>query len=347
MNECVQRHGSIPWGELRELGLTVNDISDFSATVNPFSLPEEIVKLITAENISAYPDTECHEAGKALAEHHKIPVECVQLTAGLTETIFLLPHLYKRAIQFFPTYGDYAAAYHRHCKQIESLKFPKSDSALDKTINLLESKNFCLLIICNPNNPDGSYLPICHIEKLCENLGHVTICVDESYQEMGDNCDSAIPLLKKFGNILILKSLTKPFGIGGLRAGYAVSSGRILDQIRQQLMPWGVSSLSQRIIPPLLLNYSVFKQQWKNILSQKQKMTLQLSEQGFHVVSGRCPFFLVNVKNAEQVRRKLLLENHVAVRSCASFGMPEWIRVMPGIPENVIRLLDILSKASV
>lgn len=344
MTHAPQSHGSIPYAELRQLQIDPSTIMDFSATVNPFPLPQSIRDLFTGDGIAAYPDPESCEAGAALAAHHRLPYEWMAITAGLTETLFILPLLYEHAVEFAPTYGDYAAAYIRHRRSMVSVSFPSTEPEFYAVIDSLRKKAFQLLIICNPNNPTGQYLPAHRIQELCEVFSFAAICVDESYQEMGENCDSAISLTTRFRNLLILKSLTKPFGIGGLRAGYAVSSGGVLKRIRQYLMPWGVSSLAQRIIPALVANYALFQHQWKLVHAQKRDMMQQLSRQGFVVASGECPFFLVKTKDAEQKRRMLLSEHHIAVRSCASFGMPQWIRIMPGRPEQNLQLLDILAR---
>lgn len=342
----MQLHGSLPYCELRQLGISPSAVIDFSATVNPCPLPEQIQQLFHSEGVSAYPDTECYEARSSLAAHHEISTDWITITAGLTETIFVLPHLYNRAVQFSPTYGDYTAAYQRFRKGVQSVGFPCLDANFGAAIDELKSKTFRLLIICNPNNPTGDYLPVYRIQELCEQFGNATICIDESYQEMGENCDSAIPLITRFRNLLVLKSLTKPFGIGGLRAGYAVSSGGVLKRIRKYLMPWGVSSIAQRIVPSLISNRIYFQQQWAAILAKKQDLMHTISNEGFSVSSGRCPFFLVKTGNGEYTRKRLLTDHHIAIRSCASFGMPEWIRVMPGRPEQNIYLLDKLKYGS-
>lgn len=330
----IQIHGSLPYHELRQLGIVPSSIIDFSAAVNPYPLPEGIQRLFTCDGIMAYPDTECHEARMALAAHHEISNEWILVTAGLTETLFILPSLYKRAIQFSPTYGDYSAAYSRLRRRIENIRFPRSESEFGETIDSLKLKMFRLLIICNPNNPNGRYLPLYRIKELCEIFEYATICIDESYQEISENCDSAIPLIPHFRNLLILKSLTKPFGIGGLRAGYAVSSGGVLKRIRQCLMPWGVSSLAQKVIPALLRNYSQFAQQWDLVMSEKRRMMEQLHGIGIEVINGRCPFFLARLQQSSTVRNYLLEFHHIAVRDCTSFGLFDMLRIMPSLPQN-------------
>jgi len=338
----MQIHGSIPYTELRRLGIAPSDIVDFSATVNPFPLPGQIQRLFNSDGISAYPDTDCFAAVKSLSDHHGIPAEWILVTAGTTETIFSLPLLYRRAIQFSPTYGDYEAAYSRHRHKMSRTIFPSSDDEFRKVVDKLKSESFHLLIICNPNNPDGRYLPIHKIQELCELFGHAAICIDESYQEMGENCDTVLPLLPRFRNLLVLKSLTKPFGIGGLRAGYAVSSGGVLTRIKKLLLPWGVSSLAQRIIPALFGHTPVFKRQWESILIEKKRVGELLSSIGVATLPGVCPFLLARFPNPAAIRRHLLEQHRLLVRDCASFGLSGLLRIMPSLPENNDVLLEAL-----
>ena len=342
MNQSVQSHGSIPYAEARALGIDPSSILDFSATVNPFPLPPSVQAMFSPEGIAAYPDTDSFEARQAIAAYHNIPAAWTLLCAGLTELIYLMPLVYTRAVYFAPSYGDYAAAFARHWRPITAVSFPKSNEDFGGTVDSLCAIPFELLMVCNPNNPTGDYLPPDRIGELCKRFGQAIICIDESYQEMGENCDSALHLIGRFHNLLILKSLTKPFGVGGLRAGYAVSSPVVVERLRRYLTPWGVSSIAQRIVPPLMAYVPFFKRQWADILIQKQDMMRAISRQGFTVASKKCPFFLVKTGAAEGIRQRLLTEHHIAVRSCASFGMPEWIRIMPGRPEHNGVLLEAL-----
>ncbi|MBD3315612.1 MAG: aminotransferase class I/II-fold pyridoxal phosphate-dependent enzyme [Chitinivibrionales bacterium] len=339
MIDGVQAHGSMPFNELRELNIDPASVLDFSATVNPFPLPENVKNLISPQEISSYPDIDCYEATKSLADFHGIHVRHIALTAGMTEAIFALPRLFNTAAQFGPTYGDYAEAYRRNNQYMESLLFPEA-SGMPDTLQWLQHRSLDVVIVCNPNNPNGRYLSPDSIQQLCEVVPQTTVCIDESYQELGEDCETALPLLSHCGNLLILKSLTKPFGIGGLRAAYAVSSEETIQKLSNFLLPWGVSSIAQRIVPSLINNHQCFQRQWTDIIARKQDLMQALSNDRFIVSSGRCPFFLVKTGNAEHTRQRLLKEHHIAIRSCASFGMPEWIRIMPGREEQSRYLLE-------
>jgi len=338
-----QAHGSMPYGELRELGMAPSDVLDFSATVNPYPLPDSIVHLFSAEGLAAYPDSDCHEAVAALALSYDIPEEWIAVTAGLTEAIFVLPRLHATVVQFSPTYGDYALACSRHNRRIGSIGFPLSQRELYQAIDTIRSQAGDLVIICNPNNPDGRYLPIERVRELCEALPDVTICVDESYQEMGERCDTAIPVAAQARNLLVLKSLTKPFGIGGVRVACAISSGIVIKRMRDHLLPWGVSTIAQRIVPELVGNRGYFERQWNTVHPESVRLMRELRTIGVVTERGRCPFFLAHVGDATGLRARMLREHRVVLRDCTSFGMPDMVRIMPSIPTNNDRLVAAFS----
>lgn len=336
----MQTHGSLPYEELRSMGIQPEAILDFSASINPFPMPERIKNLFMPENMAAYPDLQCYAARRALADLHAVPMEHILVTAGLTEVIFLLPIIAPFAVQLVPTYGDYRAAYSRETGKMVDLPFPENEGDTQAIADTLRSLNAALLIFCNPNNPDGCYLPAAHVDNWCKKLPDTVICVDESYQELGDRCESAISLIGGHSNLMVLKSLTKPYGIGGVRMGYAVCSGQLLNELKRRVLPWGVCSIAQRIIPALVENHAEFELQWKSIQDLKKDLMSALSSVGIATSCKRGPFFLAHVSQPSLVRSLMLRRHHIAVRDCSSFGLRNTLRIMPSQPENNLRLVE-------
>jgi histidinol-phosphate aminotransferase len=316
------------------MGIKPEDILDFSATVNPYPLPERIVNCFNPEQIAGYPDSQCYEVIKALHDFYNIPQECFTVNVGTSEIIFILPHLFKRPVQCGPTYGDYQAAFARFGREIMTIDYPEDQNSLQTCINTINKAASDIVIICSPNNPDGKRLRPSDIEILCRQLKNTVICIDESYQEMSDDCETFIQRIPEFSNILLLKSFTKPFGLGGLRAGYAAGSPQIVQKIRSFSLPWGISTIAQRIIPLLFEEMDYFRKQWDLILRNRDWFSGELTSCGLQIKKTACPFFLVNVGDSELVRQKLLMKYQIAVRSCSSFGFPEFIRIMPAYKEK-------------
>ncbi len=339
----IQKHGSIPYGELRSLGISPSQIVDFSATVNPYPLPESIRDRFTSLLLSSYPDLECNEALESLAEYHAIDRNTIALSAGTTEIIFALPQLFCHPCQLAPTYGDYRAAFTRKKIDLKEIPYPKTESDWIRTKESLLQNQYDLLIICNPNNPNGLYVDKQQIETLCVQFPHMTIFVDESYQEMSLNCKSVKSLLHTYQNLMIIKSLTKPFGIGGIRAGYALSSPKRIATIKELLLPWGVSSIGQQIVPLFFQNLAHFAANWKAIHEEKKRLCTGLQELGFEVWANQCPFFLVKTENSTRLRNTLLVKHHLIVRDCTSFGLAGTIRIMPSLPKHNDSLLEAMA----
>lgn len=339
-----QIHGSIPYQELRALGLDSSEIKDFSATVNPLPLPDSVCRKISAQNLAAYPDMECYDALSALCEFYSVSRDRIAVSAGMTESIFALPSMFENAVQFSPTYYDYSAAFKKNEKSIKSIDYPDNEIDFEKTFDMLKNEKFDLLVICNPNNPDGKTVSLFQIEKLCGSFPSSVICIDESYQEMSLGCESALTLTQKFENLLVLKSLTKPFGIGGIRAAYAVSSSVIIEKLKYCFLPWGVSSIAQRIIPEFFKEWNCYRNQWCWIQTEKQRVIRELNRSGIITKSTICPFFFIVCKNATDFRKHMLLQHRISVRDCTSFGMPNYIRVMPSDSRSNDTIIQILSR---
>jgi histidinol-phosphate/aromatic aminotransferase/cobyric acid decarboxylase-like protein len=262
----------------------------------------------------------------------------------MTESIFALPSMFENAVQFSPTYYDYSAAFKKNEKSIKSIDYPDNEIDFEKTFDMLKNEKFDLLVICNPNNPDGKTVSLFQIEKLCGSFPSSVICIDESYQEMSLGCESALTLTQKFENLLVLKSLTKPFGIGGIRAAYAVSSSVIIEKLKYCFLPWGVSSIAQRIIPEIFEEWDYYKKQWIGIHKEKNRIVRGLNRSGVGTISSICPFIFVVCENATELRTKMLQKHKISVRDCTSFGMPHYIRVMPSDSRSNDTIIQVLSR---
>jgi len=337
-------HGSIPYTLLRELGIDPAEVTDFSATVNPYPLPDAVNRLLCGIDLSAYPDPECFEARSALAGHLGCDIGQIVMATGTTELLFTLPLLFENAVCFSPTYGDYGAAFARNGTRINALPYFAPLQDFQPVLGRLTAMPPDLLIICNPNNPTGDYTGPDRIAEVCRALPKSVVCIDESYQELGDGCESVCGMTSEFDNLLVIKSLSKPYGIGGIRAGYAVTSPEICGRIGEKLLPWGVSTPAQKMVPVLISLTGHFMKLWDTTLGEKMKMAGRLEKEGITVRAGQAPFFLAKTGDAASMRMNLLTRHNVLVRDCTSFGMPDTIRIMPSLPEQNERLINSINK---
>ena len=188
-------HGSINPSELRALGLKLEDLLDFSASISPIGPPEGVWEAIRSVDLSAYPDPECLELREAICRHISTPsrnisIDRVLAGNGSTEIFHLLTRIYLAnqgtALLLTPTYGEYDGACRLAGAEILNLEADLSGDFrwdIGEASSIIKSKKPELVIVCNPNNPTGVYLDRQEIEALAdaaEDAGSLLV-VDEAY----------------------------------------------------------------------------------------------------------------------------------------------------------------------
>lgn len=337
----MQIHGSTPYEELRQLGLTPSEIIDFSASVNPLPSPLNINDSLRGVDLKNYPERDNSELIKVISDTYDVSDLNVLASAGTTEVIYSLPSLFKHPLILAPSYGDYEDAFSKKSVAIQKMIFSfLMSEGIEGAVDQLEDLNWDLLIIVNPNNPTGEYLEPEEIKILLERFSDRTILIDEAYQELGEDCKSALSLLKSHNNLIVLRSLTKSYGLPGVRCGWLGASDEMCSSIRNILIPWAIGYLDKALFTKVLENKKEYHKQWQKILDQKDLMLKKLKNAGIQIHSGRAPFFLIDVENASEIRLKLLEKFHLHVRDCTSFGLENYIRIMPGTEESNNKLIS-------
>ena len=187
---------------------------------------------------------------KSLKWYTKLPINQIVVGNGATEIIynFCQAFLSKKTHVLIPapTFGEYEAAAKLNGCKINFFKTMNLGEDLKSFIAKIP-KNGCVFF-CNPNNPTGELLSknkilqIINAAKKKKSL----VFVDESFIELvPDSNQSVIKLVKKFNNIFILRSMTKSFGLAGIRIGYGVGSKQIIFTLNKIKIPWNVSGLAQ------------------------------------------------------------------------------------------------------
>ncbi|MGL1937039.1 MAG: aminotransferase class I/II-fold pyridoxal phosphate-dependent enzyme [Fibrobacterales bacterium] len=339
----MQIHGSIPYTEVQALNINPEDIIDFSVSINPFDAPIHSMVDTIGTSLKEYPDNSGVAIKTALSKHLGHPYEHIVLCAGTTELIFNFPKIWKTSAIVEPTYGDYREAYVRNTLDPLSLTIETLISSEPEQLRNLLVDTECLCL-CNPNNPTGDYLSPLQIATIATSIFPTMLIVDEAYQELGVDCLSASDLIPTHKNIILLKSLTKPFGVAGLRVGYALTHPNNKKKLERELLPWAIPTIAQRIIPEILSKLKTVSQQWDETRLLRASLISKLLDLHFTIQSSQAPFFLCNVGDSEACRVWCLKNYSIALRSCSSFGLPEWIRIFPLIHDKNITLIHALQE---
>ena len=184
-----------------------------------------------------------------------------------------------------------------------------------------------LAFLCNPNNPTGQELGTEEIVAMARTHPAILFVLDEAYVDCIPDRDSATVL--RSPNLLIIRSLTKAFGLAGLRLGYALGPPETIAALRAVQPSWSVNRVAQTVGTAVLREASLMQEAILRWCAAMDDLARALIERRWTVTQSRAPFFMVNVGNAGACRSSALLESRIVVRDCASFGLPGWIRVSP------------------
>jgi len=316
------------------MGLNPEQILDFSVCSNPFPPPPGLRKILSRAAIDRYPDSEATELRQRLSEKLGVAPDNILAGSGATELIRLVALAYfgrgDSVLILAPTYGEYEVA----CQMMGAKVFKQWARVeenftlrVEETVNLIRKRCPKGVFICNPNNPTGQYLSREEVEAILDAGKNSLLILDEAYIAFTDGSWSSIDLLHR-DNIVIVRSMTKDYTLAGLRLGYAVANQEIIDRLHRVRPPWNVNVVAQKAGVVALRDDGYLERCEPKIKQAKQFLVDELGRLGFTVIPSKTNFFLVRVGDGKTFR-SALLRHGILVRDCASFGLPEYIRIAP------------------
>ncbi|WP_432205239.1 pyridoxal phosphate-dependent aminotransferase (plasmid) [Cetobacterium somerae] len=231
------------------LGINQNQIIDFSSNINPFGLsPKGLKKL--EENLtlaSIYPDSDYTDLKASISEYCNCSPNNIILGSGATELICSSIRIIKpkNTLLLSPAYSEYENELKKINSNIYKFFYKKENNFninIEEVISLIKKNNFDMIVICNPNNPTGTLIPIEDIEKLYLSFNK-PIMIDETYIEFTNfSKTSAINLVDKYDKIIVIRGTSKFFSTPGIRLGYSIiSKGEILETIKSIPNLWNIN----------------------------------------------------------------------------------------------------------
>lgn len=329
----MDSHGGNIYKIAKEFNYKENEIIDFSSNINLLGVPKSIKKIIktSLNNISSYPDPDYSNLTQAISDYHNINNEKIIIGNGATELIYLFMRTLSpnKTLIVSPTFSEYRSALDQMKPEIKYFELNEKDEfAVDLDILKEELKNnYDLIVMCNPNNPTSTFIEIDKIEEIINDAidSNTTVLIDESFIEFinNSNLKSAILIGEKYKNIFILRSLTKFFGIPGLRLGYAVSFNEdIISGMKKNQEPWTVNILADLAGNVVLKDKKYIKKTMK--LTSRERDYLYDNLQHIKWIKTFKPnanFILIKILNnlISSEIKTILLKNKILVRDAANF----------------------------
>lgn len=243
-----------------------NGVIDFSVNVPTLKYPAGFDELLKESllQINKYPEIEGMASKNAIARYNKIELDQIVIGNGATELIYLMSRAmnFKVATIIQPTFTEYNRALIQNGVEVHHYLLKSENNFImdqDKLIEHLDQTSSDLLVICNPNNPTGTFIELDVIEHILLNVQNkqLMLMIDESFIDFvsGIDLEQHMERLKAMMNhhqVLIIRSLTKNFMIPGIRVGYAVGSRNIITSMNKLKEPWSINILALSCIPFLL-----------------------------------------------------------------------------------------------
>jgi threonine-phosphate decarboxylase len=350
----IANHKTIAHGGIYSAGLG-NDpkIIDFSSNVNPLGYPPSIKNELKKSRsfFSIYPDPDSTRLRNYLENYIGISKNQIIVGNGATEVIYNFCKAFLNCCKVLipiPTFGEYESAAKLHGASVYFLKTMNLNQDISKLLAAMP-KNNCVFV-CNPNNPTGSLTKRKNMLKIME-LAYeksILVFVDECFIELASNMrESLVPYLKEFDNLFILRSLTKSFGLAGLRIGYGLGSSKMATILQRIKIPWNVNGLAQNLAIKALSDQSHLEKTRKLISGERKFLKESISKiNGFICYDSDTNFLLIKSKINSTYLQKKLLKKNILIRDCSTFrGLDnKFIRVAIRTRKENLKLIKALKK---
>jgi threonine-phosphate decarboxylase len=327
-------------------------VVDFSVNLNPLGCPE-LVRSRWSElmaGIDSYPSLDGDGIAGYLRKRLGLEKENVLGANGSTEMIYLVPRALglRRVGVVSPCYHDYYRA--SILAGADVLRIPLSP---EERFSPLPPKRLSAVLedadalwLGNPNNPTGTFAPRELLADLAERFPRKWLIVDEAFMPFDAAWEAeslAVPPL--LPNVLVIHSLTKFYGLAGLRLGGLTASGEVVERLRGFKEPWTVNSVSEALAP-LLLETGDYEAETRRLVAEERSRLRAALEgvDGLAVFPSRANFLLCRWDREPDLDPLLrgLLARGICVRDCRNFPGLEsgYFRVAVRTPEDNDRLVE-------
>lgn len=334
----------------RELG--ISNIIKLASNENPFGFPESAKQAIInqLDDLTRYPDANGFELKAAISKKFGLNANQITLGNGSNNLLELFAHTFasdKDEIIYsqyaFIVYPLVTKAINAVAREIPAKNWGHDLEAFLTAIN----EKTKLIFIANPNNPTGNFLTETEIDAFLAKVpSHILVVLDEAYTEFTakeERVDS-FGLLNKHPNLIVSRSLSKAYGLAGLRIGYAVSNAEIADLLNRVRQPFNCNSLALVSAIAVMNDDEFVKKVAKNNRLEMARYEAFCQANGLEYIPSKGNFITIDFKRPAAAIYDALLREGVIVRPIAGYGMPNHLRISIGLPEENDRFFSALLK---
>lgn len=309
---------------------------------NPFS-PARRAKKYGGDELRLYPDPECGELTRAIAEYYGVKQSEVLPVNGSDEALAFSFAAFGGDGAVFPdvTYGFYKVF-----ASLFNVKYREIPLADDFTVNTADYEGAgTAVFLANPNAQTGIYLDISEIERIVAQNPENVVVIDEAYIDFGGV--SAVPLIKKYRNLVVVQTFSKSRSLAGARVGFAIADESLigdLKRVKYSFNPYNVNRASIAAAVAAIKDEKRFEKSRSRIMAARSSLTVGLKSLGFEVLPSLSNFVLVrNSAICGGQLYKKLKERGFLVRHFDDARINDFVRITVGSERDCARLLKQIS----
>lgn len=313
-----------------------------SSNENPYAPLPGVMERANAElaRINRYPDAGTTALYRALSERFGLPTDHFAAGTGSVAVLFAMLNAYLeagdeivyawRSFEAYPIAADLTGA--------TTVRVPlRADATHDvEAMAAAVTDRTKVVIVCTPNNPTGPVVTAVELSALLAAVpAHVLVVVDEAYVEFVRDPAAAdgLAALAKHGNVVVLRTFSKAYGLAGLRVGYAIARPEVAIAIRKATPPFAITDLSQAAAIASLESQDVLDERVEAIVQERVAMVAALREQGWDVPETEANFVWLPL--GDDALDFAAACDPVSVRPFAGDG----VRISVGAPEVNLELI--------
>jgi histidinol-phosphate aminotransferase len=339
----------------REFGLDEASIVKLASNENPFGVPESASDAMAeaAAELGRYPDANGFELKAALAKRYDVPADWITLGNGSNDILEIAAHAFVQSRRVGGVLAVFVRGLCAGCAGRRRARHRRPGANYGHDLDAMAGRDRCRYapgLHRQPEQPDRHLHPGAEIEAFLDKVpAHVAVVLDEAYNEYLESQHQfeSAHWVRKYPNLIVSRTFSKAYGLAGLRVGFAIAQPAVTDLMNRIRQPFNVNSLAQAAAIAAL-NDKAFLQKGENNRAGYAQQCAAFDELGLEYVPSFGNFVLVRVGDDDGAGARVnlaLLKQGVIVRPVGAYGLPQWLRISIGLPQENAAFIEALKKA--
>ena len=302
----------------------------------------EAIAACDAGRLRLYPEPDCHTLKEAIAAHYAVKPDEVFVGVGSDDVLalaFLTFFAGKKPVLF----PDITYSFYDVWAELYAIPYETVPLGADFTLRPEDyARENGGIVFANPNAPTGLALPLSGVEEILAKNPESVVVVDEAYVDFG--AETALPLLKKYENLVVVRTMSKSRALAGMRIGYAFAAKRLIramEDVKASINSYTMTTLSLAAGKAAIEDEDYFQQTLGKIIKTREETKASLQKLGFSVTESKTNFlFARNPDIPAQTLFETLRNRGIYVRYFKKPRIDEHLRITIGTDEDMKQLLE-------